>query len=298
MSRKPHPLLSPHVLMLVPVFSWAANAVIGRAVAGELPPFALSFWRWVAALLILLPFGLSPALRRLPEIRRNFGWLLLLALTSVTAYNTLLYLAAQTTTAINITLVASAMPTVILLLSWAWLGERIGLARGGGVVLAAVGVLAVIARGDWATLRALEWRIGDAWMLVAVLSWSVYTVLLRRRAIGLEPMALLTVLVALGVPFIFPLYAWEMAQGLEFAVSPRLLAVIGFVGLFPSVLAYYCWNVGVATLGPGTAGLYSYLVPVVAAALAMAFLGESFQWFHAAGMALIFAGVWLASWRR
>lgn len=290
----PRRLASPHVLMLLTILFWAGNAIIGRVSVGEVPPFALAFWRWMLALVVLLPFGLGRVLQQRQRVRGQLGVLTVLAVTSVSAYNTLLYLALQTTTAINAILVAASMPIIIVVLSWLWLGERIGAMRMAGVLVSLVGVLTVIARGRPELLTALELQGGDLWMLVAVLSWAIYSVLLRRHPTGLDPLALLTVLVALGLPFILPFYLWEMAQGAVWHPSAKTLAIIGYVGIFPSVLAYYFWNEGVAALGANMAGQYTYLMPVFTAILAVIFLGEAFRWFHAAGLALIFFGIWLA----
>lgn len=291
-------LFSPYVTLLLPVLFWAGNAVLGRAVVGQVPPFTLSFWRWVAAALILLPIGLPRLLAQRGRLRGRWPALLALALTSVAAYNTLLYLALQTTTAINATLVGCSMPIVIITLSWLWLGERIGLRQAGGVGLSLLGVLLVIARGDAATLLALHLQPGDGWMMVAVLSWSVYSVLLRRHPTGIEALPLLTLLVLLGTPMILPLYLWELASGQVWHPSPEGLAAIAYTAVFPSVAAYYLWNQGVAKLGANTAGLYANLLPIMTAVLAVLLLGETFRWFHAAGLALIFLGIWLATPRR
>ncbi len=294
--RRPtkHRLLSPVMMLLLASLFWAGNTVIARGVVGEVPPFALSFWRWLLALVILLPVGVRPVRAQWPLVRRQLPLLAALAATSVAAYNTLLYLALQTTTAINATLVASSMPVMIILLSWLWLGERAGPAQLAGVLLSLAGVLAVIADGDLGVLAAFRFQSGDMWVLAAVFSWAVYSVMLRRHPTGLTPMALLTVLVALGVPFILPFYLWEMAQGLGFAVTPSTIAVMLYMGLFPSVLAYYFWNEGVAAVGANTAGLYAYLMPIFTALLAVLFLGEALRWFHIIGLALIVVGIGLA----
>lgn len=287
-------LLSPHILLLLTAAFWAGNAVIARGSVGTMPPLALSFWRWLAALLILLPFGLPRLRSQWPLIRRHLPILTVLAATSVAAYNTMLYLALQTTTAINAMLVASSMPMVIILLSWLWLGEGIGLRQGFGVLVSLAGVLAVIGRGDVRVLAGLELQVGDLWVLAAVMSWSVYSVLLRRHPTGIDPTAMLTVLCIIGTALILPLYLWELAAGQDFVLTWHTAGVIGYLALFPSALAYYFWNQGVAAVGANTAGLYAYVVPVFAAVLAVVFLGEELRWFHAAGLALIFLGIWLA----
>lgn len=295
MSRLRGLLLSPYVLMALPPLFWAGNAVVGRAVVGDLPPIALAFWRWCLALLILLPMGGPGLIGQRAVIRRHWRVLLALSVTSVTAYNTLLYLALQSTTAINATLVGSTIPIAILALSWVWLGSRTTLQQALGVAVSLVGVLAVIARGDVAALLALRLHAGDLWMLAATLSWAVYSVLLRRYPVPLSPFALLTLQVAVGLLVLAPLYGLELATGRTMAVTPAALAAIAYVGVFASVAAYYFWNFGVARLGPGIAGQYAYLIPVFTAILATLFLGEQFRWFHAAGLVLIFGGIWVAT---
>ncbi|MBF0374322.1 MAG: DMT family transporter [Alphaproteobacteria bacterium] len=290
-------LRSPYFLMVLPPLFWAGNAIVGRAAVGEIPPIALSFWRWSLGLVILLPFGLPRLLPEMGIVRRRWPLLVALAVTSVSAYNSFLYVAVQTTTAINATLVGTSLPVVTMLLSWLWLGERSSLRQAAGMAVSLGGVVLVIAQGDPAGLLALEGRPGDLWMLAATVCWAVYSVLLRRHPPGMDPIALLTALIAIGLVFITPFYLFELATGQGFAVTPRSLAVLGYVATFPSLLAYYFWNRGVAVLGAGLTSQYTYLVPVFAAGLATMLLGEEFRWFHAAGLLLIFSGIWWAGRR-
>ncbi|MBF0335317.1 MAG: DMT family transporter [Alphaproteobacteria bacterium] len=290
-------LRSPYFLMVLPPLFWAGNAIVGRAVVGEIPPIALSFWRWSLGLAILLPFGLPRLLPEMGIVRRRWPLLVALAVTSVSAYNSFLYVAVQTTTAINATLVGTSLPVVTMLLSWLWLGERGSWRQTAGMAVSLGGVVLVIAQGDPAGLLALEGRPGDLWMLAATVCWAVYSVLLRRHPPGMDPIALLTALIAIGLVFITPFYLYELATGPGFAVTPRSLAVLGYVATFPSLLAYYFWNRGVAVLGAGLTSQYTYLVPVFAAGLATVLLGEEFRWFHAAGLLLIFSGIWWAGRR-
>lgn len=289
------PLLSPYLIMVLPPLLWAGNAVVGRAVAGEIPPVALSFWRWLLALAVLLPFGLPGLRAQWPLVRRQWRLILVLALTSVAAYNTLLYIALQTTAAINVTLVGASLPIVMIGLSWLWLGETLMPMQWAGVMISLAGVLAVISHGDLQALLALELRRGDLAVLLATLCWSVYSVLLRRHPTGIAAMPLLTCLVAVGLLLITPFYLWELSTGSGFAVTSRSLSALAYVGLLPSAAAYYFWNRGVAALGANVAGQYTYLIPVFTAALAVVFLGETFRWFHAAGLGLIFSGIWLTT---
>ncbi|CAA7627487.1 DMT family transporter [Magnetospirillum sp. SS-4] len=287
-----------HLLLVLPALFWAGNALVGRATVGQVPPIALSFWRWALALAIILPFTLPEVLRALPVLRPRWRLVLGMGLTSVAAYNTFLYLALQTTTAINATLVAAAMPMMILALGVIWLKTRIPPRQGLGLAVSLAGVLAVIARGDPARLAGVGLTGGDGLVLAAVLAWAVYSVLLRRHPLPVGPLALLTVLIAVGVAAILPLYLWELTTGAAIRPHWSSWAAIAYTSVFPSLLAYYFWNGGVAALGADVAGQYTYLTPLFTAALATVLLGESFQWFHAVGGGLIFAGIWLTTSRR
>lgn len=290
-----HRLLSPYVLMLLPPLLWGGNAVAGRMAAGLVPPLGLAFWRWLFAFLLLLPIGGPRLFAQWPLARRQWKLLCFLAISSVTAYNSLLYLALTTTTAVNATLVSAAIPIFIVILSWLWLKEPVGLRRGMGILLSLAGVLLVIARGDALALLTLQLHEGDLWALAAVVSWAVFSVVLRRYPTGLGSVALLTAQVGLGTLFILPLYLMELAFGHGFAVTWVSAGLIGYVALFPSLVAYGFWNKGVAELGASVSGLYTNLIPVFTALLAVPLLGEDVRWFHSVGMGLIFLGIWLAT---
>ena len=148
--------------------------------------------------------------------------------------------------------------------------------------------------GSPAALLSVSFARGDLWVLAAVLSWAVYTILLSRRPAGLEPLALLTVLVLVGVLWIAPFYAWELAAGARLRLDPVSAGAILYVALLASIAAYGLWNEGVARIGASRAGVFLHLMPAFGSVLAAIVLGESFRAFHAAGVALILAGVTLA----
>lgn len=281
--------------MLLPPLFWAGNAVAGRIAVGQLPPIALAFWRWLFALLLILPFGLPRVAAQWNEVRRRWKVLSMVALFSVTAYNTLLYVALTSTTAVNATLVSAAIPVAIVLLSRVWLGETVGIRQAAGIAISLAGVVLVIARGDPDNLLKLGLQPGDVWVLAAVVSWAIYSVLLRRHPSSLSPLALLTVQMILGWLFLVPFYLWELTTDQVFLLTWQSAGLIAFVAIFPSILAYHLWNQGVAKLGANLAGQYTYLIPVFTAVLAALFLGESFRWFHAAGLVAIIGGIRLAA---
>ena len=286
-----------HFSMILPPLFWAGNAVLGRFMADALPPFAFSFWRWLIASLILSPFALQGLYKYRAIIRQELPVLFLCAITSVSAYNSLLYLALQSTTAINATLVGASLPAMIPVIVWIWLGERFSLKQGIGMLVSLGGVLLTISSGDIFLLLRLELRQGDVLMLIATLAWAFYSVLLRKKPTKLPILVFLAFISWIGMPFIFPLYAWEMGNGKFIAFNLANSLAIFYVGLFPSVLAYIFWNKGIEKLGPTTAGHYYYLVPVLAAFLAVLLLDEPLRWFHPTALLLILLGITIANRR-
>lgn len=284
--------LSPYLLLTLANLFWAGNWVIGRAFRGELPPVALSFWRWVVALLCLLPLSLPQVRRDWPQLRAAWPWLLLYGALGTGGYNALAYVGLQYTTAINGTLLNSFVPIVIVLISWLLRGKRLHRREAAGILVSFIGVTAIIAHGEWQRLRELTLNVGDLWIMVSVLAWSAYTLLLSRRPV-VHPLAFLTAISVTGLIFLFPLYLWEMAQGRHVIATPGSIAALIYTGVFPAFLGYILWNRGVAEVGPARAGLFVHLIPAFGILLSMLFLDEKPALYHAVGIGLILAGIWL-----
>lgn len=284
--------------VLLAVLCWAGNALVARAFAGDIPPFALAFWRWTLALAIILPFVAGALWRHRVDLR-HAGWrLLLIAGFGIAGYNTLLYSAAQSTAAINITLVNTCIPLMTVIAAGLLLGEWPARRAWWGMALAVLGLLVLISRADWQTLAQLAFNRGDLIMLLAVVDWALYTVLLRRWArylAPIPPLALLGAFMLLGVPLILPLYLYELSSGAQMLATPANLAAVGYTAVFASLVAYLGWNHGVKVLGAPTAAMGNYLMPVFTAILGWILLGEGLQAFHWAGGAMIFAGLLLAT---
>ena len=282
----------PYLLLtLVPLF-WGGNAVVGRGMTEFISPITLACIRWTFAFLLILPFALPSIRHDWQTIRSSWKMLLLLSLLGITIFNTLFYVALQTTQAINAALLQSAGPAVIVLLSWWWFGERTNQRQWLGLSLCFLGVGLVLFQGSWEVLQKFELVPGDLWLLPAVLAYASYTTLLRiKPAISL--MSFLAVTFALGGSMLIPLMLLEWYWvGLP-QVSLQLAWAVGYVSIFPSILAFLFWNRGVELIGPNLGGLFINLVPVFASLLAIIFLGENFQWYHAGGMLLVLSGMLL-----
>lgn len=281
------------LLMLPPLF-WSGNFILGRFVAGEVPPVALAFWRWTLGALITLPFAWRHLRRDWPVFRRHWPMVLLLSALGIAAFNTLVYIGLGSTTALNGVMMQSAMPVLIVLMSFFLFGDTITVVQMAGIAVSLTGALTLIAQGDPAVLAGLRFAVGDLWIFAAVLAYAAYTALLRKRP-TVHGLSFVVVTFAIGTLMLLPLYVWEGMSGHPLRLTPVSVGAIAYVSIFPSILAYLCFNRAAALIGPNRTGLSIHLMPVFGSLLAILFLGEQPHWYHAAGIALIAAGILLAT---
>ena len=284
------------LLMLLPGLLWAGNAVVGRAVAGQVPPVALAFWRWTLGAILVLPFAWRHLRRDLRPMLRATPVMLALAAFGVAAFNTLLYTAAQTTTALNIVMLQSAMPVLIVAATFLLFRETVSTGQALGIAVSLAGALTLIAQGDPSVLLGLDFNTGDLWMLAAVVSYAIYTALLRRRP-AVHGLSFLAATFAIGALMLLPFYAAETLSGKPLPLTLTSALAIGYVAVFASIVSYLCFNQAVARFGPNTAGLAVHLVPVFGTLLAIFGLGEAPHAYHGIGIALIASGILLATRR-
>ena len=288
-----HP--SPYLLLVLTTLFWSGNFVLGRAVHTVFTPFTLSFWRWAVALLILLPFVWTSLRQQGSLLRRHWPVLLLLSVLGVVNFNTCVYIGLHTTTATNAVIMLSITPVLIVALSFLLLRQTVTGWQALGIALSLSGVLVIVGRGDVGSLLGWQVNSGDLWILAAVFSWALYSVCLRWRPAELEPLNFQAATMIIGVVILMPLYGWDLAQDRVFILNTAAVVSILYLALFPSILAYIFWNRAVAELGANRTGQFLHLMPAFGAVLAMIFLGERLYAFHAAGIALIALGIWLAT---
>ena len=280
----------PYVLLLVPPLCWGGNAVLARGVVDILPPVSFAFWRWCIAFAILFPFTRHTLKKDWPIVLESWKIILVLSFFGTACFNTLLYRAAHTTTAINVSLMQTTMPATIILISRAFFKETIRGFQLVGVILSIVGASIIALKGKWHTLIAMSFTEGDLLMLLAVITYALYSALLRKRP-SIYPMSFLTVIFGIGALMLLPLYVLELLWTGFFPLKHETILSILFVALFPSIIAYYCWNRGIELIGANRAGLFMNLTPVFATAMAIIFLGETVHSFHMVGMVFIFGGM-------
>jgi drug/metabolite transporter (DMT)-like permease len=290
------PLERPAILLILTTLFWGGNAVVGKYALNFMSGIELSFWRWVLAFVILLPFAWRACLRDLAYYRRHIALLTLLALLSVSLYNSFQYLALQWTSAINVGVVSATMPLSVFLLTWLFGQERANGLQKLGMLLALIGVGVVVSRGELQVLFGLQLNPGDLLMLTAVFGFALYSVLVKKLPTELDKLGLLLFLIFLGTIGILPFYLWDTSGRETLSLNIDTLLILGYVGIFPSILSYYFWNKAVLIGGANQAGLYCNLISVFASLLAVLFLGEAFRPFHVIGMVTIFLGILLATY--
>ena len=285
---------SPYLLLSLTSLFWAGNIVLGRFVAGKVPPVALSWTRWTGCFLLLIGFAWPYLRRDWPIIRANLGRLFLLALTGVAIYNTMAYWALQYTEALNGLLIQSTGPLLIAVWTLVLFRDLISPAQFGGVLVSLAGVAIILTRGDPAALAGVRFNIGDLGMLGAMVIYALYSALLRLKP-AMHWLSFLCFTVGLGAAMMTPMLLIEMAMGRFPTLDAPTLLTMAYTAIFPSTLAYIFFIRGVELIGANRAGPFFHLMPLFGAALAILFLGERPQAFHAIGFALVLAGVAVAA---
>ena len=293
--------------MTLPPLLWAGNAVVGRLMVGQIGPLWLNVARWALALALLLPLGwaaLATAEAR-QAIAARWRHLATISALGVGAYNALQYLALTTSTPLNVTLIAASGPVWSMAIGALFYGERPGRAQLAGAVLSLAGVLTVLARGEPAALARVQLVPSDLFMLLAIVSWSLYSWMLARPPASMRGAArppwgwaeFLLVQVLFGLAWagggaVLGELAWPSPAP---QWSWTLAAVLVFVAVGPSLVAYRCWGLGVAQAGPSVAAFFANLTPAIAALLSALLLGEWPRPYHALAFGLIVAGIVVSS---
>jgi drug/metabolite transporter (DMT)-like permease len=285
---------APYLLLSLTSLFWAGNIVLGRYAAGHVPPVALAFIRWCGAFLILIAFAWPFLKRDWPKIREHLGIMLILTLAGITIYNSMAYWGLQYTQAINALLITSAHP--LLVAGWAFIlyRERLTAWQTIGIALSLAGVLTILTRGDLSALRDVRFNIGDVVFFSAQIIYSFYATLIKSRP-NIHPISFLAFTIGAGAVMLSPIYAAEVAAGITFTLDLKAFLILAYITVFPSLLAYLFFNRGIELIGPNRSAPFYHLIPIFGSALAIVFLGERPELFHAAGYALVLAGIFIGT---
>ena len=287
---------SAWVLLAAANLFWAGNIVLGRALSGHFPPVALAYWRWTGAFVVAVGFAWPRLKVDLPVMLRHWKVMLTLSATGIASYNTMSYVGLTSTTALNVLLLQSATPLIIIVWAYLLFQETPTLRQALGVLVSLAGVATIGGHGSLEVLAHLQLNHGDLWVLAALTIYAFYCVMLRDRP-PVHPLSFLVAAMGIGSLMMLPFMLWEFASGARISGGVAPYLAIAYIAVLPSFVAYLCFNRGIELIGPGPAGQSMHLMPLFGSVLAVLFLHEQFQPYHAAGIALIAAGILLASFR-
>ena len=273
---------------------WSGNFVIGRFSSLEniVSPLSLAFYRWVIAFLILTPFCLQKAVKELPLLKKQPGMIFLIILTGPTLFNTLVYLGLTATTVINSLLIISTTPMLIILLNKLLYKAQTNIFQMIGIFISLIGVCYVIAKGSFQNIFDSEFYFGDLFILLAVTSWALYSIFLKKNETGVSGFSFLYLSFVFTVILLFPVYLYDIfIQDNFINIDQKTLLVIGYTGIFPSIISYMCWNTGVALIGPNKSGPFLHLMPIFGGILAFLVFRETLEIYHYAGILSVIIGI-------
>jgi len=286
----------PQLLLILATLLWGGNFVIGRAVAGDIPPITLAFLRWCVAFIVFLPIAYSRVKREWHMIKANWPAVIVMAITGVACFNTLVYIGVYYTTSINASLMNSSTPIIIYILSFIFLKERLSKFQLIGTALSLAGVAFILSKGSLETLLSFSFNKGDLIVLIAVFCWGVYSLLVKQYAGRLPGYSTFLVTIALGVMMLLPFTIYElMTTSVEIVWSPSTIGAILYVGIIASIVAFLSWNNGVVALGANKASIYLNFIPLFATIFAVLFLDEDLLLAQLIGGLAVICGVLLAN---
>jgi len=286
------------ILILTTIF-WSGNFIVGKAASMfQIPPFSLNFYRWFFAGLILLPFTYKEIINKKKYILKNLGFFIILGITSITIFNSIVYYSLYYTQVISGILMISTIPVWIIFISSILNIEKTNIFQIIGVILSLTGVIFIITKADLNLVKNLDFNKGDLSMVVAMFSWAIYSALLKSKKYEISQVSLLEVVIICGLTFLIPIYFIEMSMGNEIILGKPFYLILGYVVIFPGLASFFFWIKGISIIGANRAGIFLHLMPIMGAIMAMVIFDEKFMYYHIFGAIFIIAGITLSNKKR
>ena len=283
------------MLVLATLF-WAGNFTIGKVAYFEnIPPYSLSFFRWLLVWIILLPFTYKEILKLKKEIIKNYKLFVILGFTSVGLFSAFTYNALNHTQVINASLFNTAIPAMIILVCYLLKIEKTNIFQLSGLFISILGILVIITKLNLNILLTLNFNQGDIYMVLAITAWGIYSAFLKKRTFDVSLLALIQVICSFGLIFLAPGFFFELIQDKTIEINSNLFYILVYVAIFPSIGSYYCWAGAVSIVGANRAGIFLSLIPLFSTIFAIIFFNEKFLFFHFIGSILIIIGLFLSN---
>jgi len=285
----------PYLLLSLSSVFFASNIVVGRFAAGHVPPLTMNWLRWTVGFLVLLPFAWRYLVADRQILLAHWRLIVTTAAVGFSVSSGMNYLGLQYTEALNGLLINSASPLFIALWMLILFRIRLTWTQAIGILASLIGVTVIIARGDLSALAKTHLNFGDILLTFAVALFGLYSAIVTRRPVGLHPVSLLAATIGASALMLTPVGLAELASGRVLTIDATTIAVLVYVGIFPSAVGYLFFNRGVLLIGANRAAPFLHLVPAFGSVMAIAFLGEQLHVFHIVGYALVLVGITVAA---
>mgnify|MGYP001267091215 FL=1 len=288
-----------YVLLVLTTLFWSGNFIVGKSASMyEIPPFSLNFYRWFFAGLILFPFTFNEILKKKNYILENIGFFIILGITSITIFNSIVYYSLYYTQVISGVLMISTIPVWIIFISTILKIEKSNVFQIFGVILSLTGVIFIITKADLRLIKNLEFNKGDLTMVIAMFAWALYSALLKKKKYEISQIALLQVVIISGLVFLVPIYFIEMSLGNLITLDKPFYLTLAYVVIFPGLASFFFWIKGISIIGANRAGVFLHLMPIFGAIMAIIIFDEKFMFYHFLGALFIIAGITLSNKNR
>ena len=285
-----------YIFLFLTVTFWAGNFVVGKfASLYEVPPFSLNFYRWFFAWLILAPFTLPEIIKKKDYIIDNYKLFIVLGVTSITIFNSIVYYSLNFTQVISGVLMISTIPVMIMFFSSIFKIEKTNIFQIIGVILSFLGVIIIITKANFEILKNLNFNKGDITMVIAMFSWAIYSTLLKRQKYEISQLSLLQVVMSFGLVFLIPVYFIEYQLGFRITLDKPFYLILSYVVLLPGLASFILWIKGISLIGANRSGVFLHLMPILSAIMAMIICNEKFMFYHMLGACFIITGILLSN---
>ena len=286
------------ILILTTIF-WSGNFIVGKAASMyQVPPFSLNFYRWFFAWLILAPFTLPEILNKRDYIFKNYKLFIILGVTSITIFNSIVYYSLNFTQVISGVLMISTIPVMIMLFSSILKIEKTNIFEFIGVIFSFAGVIMIITKANFEILKNLDFNKGDITMVIAMFSWALYSTLLKGKKYELSQISLLQVVITFGLIFLIPVYYIEYQVGFRINLDLPFVLILSYVVLLPGLASFLLWIKGISLIGANRSGVFLHMMPILSAIMAIIIFDEKFMLYHMLGAIFILIGILLSNRKR
>jgi drug/metabolite transporter (DMT)-like permease len=284
---------NPWLLLTFSSLVWGGNVVAARWAVGEISPMVLVGLRWIVVSALIAGFMGQRLAPLLTSLRPHWAYLLPMGVLGFTISNAMLYEGARFTSGVNVAIIQGVLPVLVLAGARVVYGVRAGLVRWIGVAITMAGIVLIATEGEPARILDLQINKGDALVFLGAAIYAAFTLALRKR----PPMSAMAFFIGVAIAALVSSAPAMMAEAmLGEAIWPgwRGMMVLLYVAIFTSIVGQICWIRAVEIIGPGRAGVFQNLVPVVGAILSVLVLRESFHWHHAVSLALVLSGLFIS----